>query len=286
MYTPNPLIPQGTQPPRGKSSFFFKVLLIMTVHVLVIGGLLLQGCKDTKVTGAVQPGSDAASNATSPPIETIPTVAATSTEATTSAPQNLTQMPPPVAPQPQITQPAPLLAPPSPAPTVIAATTPAATPDAREYVVVAGDTLAAIAHKNGVAIKTLVEANPGVNPKKLHIGLKLQLPASAIAIASTPRPAASAAPDAASNTVDSTVYKVKSGDTLAKIARLHHTSYQKIMAMNDLKTPSVRPGQILKLPAPKAAGTANPESATAIVPLQQTAPAVTTAATTPSVGAN
>ena len=53
---------------------------------------------------------------------------------------------------------------------------------------------------------------------------------------------------------DGAVYVVKTGDTLGKIARLHGTSYKKLMALNDLKTTSIRPGQKLKLPAPKPAG--------------------------------
>jgi len=60
---------------------------------------------------------------------------------------------------------------------------------------------------------------------------------------------------------DATVYKVQPGDTLAKIARAHHTSYKKIMAMNDLKTTTVRLGQVLKLPALKPPGSETPETA-------------------------
>ena len=38
---------------------------------------------------------------------------------------------------------------------------------AAEYVVVKGDTLAKIAKKNGVTLKALKAANPGVEPTKL-----------------------------------------------------------------------------------------------------------------------
>src|SRR5581483_5222294 len=48
-----------------------------------------------------------------------------------------------------------------------------------EYVVARGDTLATIAKKNGVTLKALRAANPGVDPRKLKIGAKLQLPESA-----------------------------------------------------------------------------------------------------------
>src|SRR5271169_5939064 len=71
MNTPSPLVPQGTQPPRGKSSLYFKVLMILSVHVVVIGGMLLQGCKDTSTKdqankdNSATPGADMTSPAVS-----------------------------------------------------------------------------------------------------------------------------------------------------------------------------------------------------------------------------
>jgi peptidoglycan endopeptidase LytE len=135
---------------------------------------------------------------------------------------------------------------------------PAISGDGREYVIAAGDTLAAIAKKNSVSLRALVEANPGVSPKKLQIGHKLQIPAGGMAVASA-SPASSssmsaAAPTETSSEGSSASYIVKSGDTLGKIARSHGTSYKKIMAINDLKTTSIRVGQKLKMPAPKPAG--------------------------------
>ena len=46
-----------------------------------------------------------------------------------------------------------------------------------EYVIVKGDSLAKIAKKNGVTLKALQAANPGVVPTKLKVGQKLTLPA-------------------------------------------------------------------------------------------------------------
>ena len=48
--------------------------------------------------------------------------------------------------------------------------------------------------------------------------------------------------------VGTEVYTVKPGDTLGKIAKLHHTSSLKIQALNHLKTSLIRIGQKLKLP--------------------------------------
>ena len=44
-----------------------------------------------------------------------------------------------------------------------------------------GDTLGAIAKKNGVSIKAIEDANPGIDAKKLQIGHKLQIPAGSAA---------------------------------------------------------------------------------------------------------
>jgi LysM repeat protein len=174
-----------------------------------------------------------------------------------------------------------------PAPITPAPVAPPATTDSKEVVVAAGDTLGAIAHKNGMTLKALMDANPGVNPKKLQIGQKLQVPAGASSVASAATPAGTAlAPDVASG--DVAVYVVKSGDTLSKIAKSHHTSFKKIMALNDLKTSSIRIGQKLKLSAAKAVGTETPatSASTAVVPLQSTPSSVTTASTTPATAAN
>ena len=46
-----------------------------------------------------------------------------------------------------------------------------------EYVVVKGDSLWKIAKKNGVTLKALEAANPGVDPTKLKVGQKLSIPA-------------------------------------------------------------------------------------------------------------
>jgi LysM repeat protein len=46
----------------------------------------------------------------------------------------------------------------------------------RTHTVAAGETLAAIARKSGVNLAALEAANPGVTPKKLHVGQALNLP--------------------------------------------------------------------------------------------------------------
>jgi LysM repeat protein len=137
-------------------------------------------------------------------------------------------------------------------------------PETHDYIVARGDTLATIAKKNGVTLKALKEANAGVDPRKLKIGQKLQLPVSdsATALASS----------TAADTGDTTVYVVKAGDMLGRIAKTHGTTVAKIKALNELKTTSIKVGQKLKLPGAKPVEA----SAAAVVPI----PAPTTYAST------
>ena len=300
MNTPNPLVPQGTLPSRGKTSFFFKVLMILTVHVVLIGGMLLQGCKDTKDTASNPQSTDNNSTASTSSADSLPPVTAPAGSNVATAPGPQTAPPAAPASVPPMTQ-SPVSMPPS-QPTVAAPVTPIAPPvapiappvaapstgDMKEYVIASGDTLGALARRNGVSLKTLLEANPGVNPKRLHVGQKVQIPGSSSAVASTAS-AAGTAPDISAGSGDATVYTVKTGDTLSKIAKANHTSYKKIMALNDLKTTSIKAGQKLKLPAAKMASTETspaPAAPAAVVPLQPAPAATTTAAASPGSSSN
>lgn len=138
--------------------------------------------------------------------------------------------------------------------------------------------MGAIAHKNGISLKALMEANPGVNPKKLQVNQKIQIPAAAAGVAGAGVAPGAGSPDMAAG--DVTVYTVKAGDTLGKIAKLNHTTYKKIMALNELKTTSIKVNQKLKIPAPKTAGTETPAPAP-LAPVVPSQPASTVAATPP-----
>jgi LysM repeat protein len=147
------------------------------------------------------------------------------------------------------------------------------------YVIAAGDTLGAIAKKNGVSVKAIEDANSGIDAKKLQIGHKLQIPASvAAATPETPKAAESTA--AASS--DATIYVVKTGDNLVKIAKAHSTSVKEIETLNDMKTSAIKAGQKLKVPVMKMAS-AEAAPASAATP---TAPAVAPAMPASPVRAN
>ncbi len=88
------------------------------------------------------------------------------------AAQQATQKNPPTP----LANPAPAISPVPDDVSAMPATPAAAVARARTHTVVAGETLAAIARKSGVSLAALQAANPGVSPKKLHVGQTLNLP--------------------------------------------------------------------------------------------------------------
>ncbi|MEO5802267.1 MAG: LysM peptidoglycan-binding domain-containing protein [Verrucomicrobiota bacterium] len=215
MNTPNPLVPQGSLlQSKGKSTVRIAFFTIVAIHVVFIGGLLMQGCKKSEDKPVA---TNDTNNLTLPPMTND--TAYTDTNVVPVPATNL------VAPVPPGEYQQPVL------------------PDVKEYVVVKNDNFSTIAKKMGVSPKAIEQANPGVNSSKLQIGQKLQIPAAG---SSAPSPVAGTA-----DTGDTTTYTVKSGDMLEKIARAHGTTWQEIMTLNNMKSTKITPGQKLKLPAPK-----------------------------------
>jgi LysM repeat protein len=155
----------------------------------------------------------------------------------------------PPAPEPATT------APPAPQPTVVAP--PPEPPPAQEYVVAAGDSFSAIAKKLHVPLKELMNANPGVEPTKLQVGQKLHVPAP------TTAPSATSVQPAA--VPGETIYEVKSGDTLTKIASDFKTTIKALRSANNLTTDRIKVGQKLKIPV-KAAVPETPAAAPSEAP--------------------
>jgi LysM repeat protein len=241
MNTPNPLIPQGvlSQQTRGKTNIRIAVFTILAVHVVLLGGLLMQGCKpDAKkeakdnelATNALpliaEPYYSNTNSNTNLPVETTPPIVAQNTNV-------------PISPMPVDT---------------FTPITPATVGPTTEYAVRKGDYFARIAKAKGVTVKALQQANPGVDPRKLKVGQKIQVPAPAggadggAAVASDAGAATPSHVKAATST-----YVVKAGDNLVKIARQHGTTAKAIQAANNLKTTKINAGQKLKLPSAKAA---------------------------------
>jgi TonB family protein len=141
---------------------------------------------------------------------------------------------------------------PEPATTATEQTVPAA-----EYTVVEDDSLGKIARKEGITLKALLAANPDVQPTRLETGQKLWIPPHPIPLEPPPESESNSAPE---------TYIVKSGDTMAKIARAHHVKLKDLLAANGLYTTKMKVGQKLIIPGassiPVPSGNPTPETAT------------------------
>ncbi len=240
MNNPNPFVPKGSileLQSKRRSRLKLAVFCAIAVGVAGLSAMLIEGCKREQPV-------DTTDNST-------PTIDTNTTAVVDTNPPAIDTNPPVVAPPVVVT-------PPVVVPVVTAGT---------EYVVIKGDILATIAKKNGVTLKALEAANPGVVPTKLKVGQKLQIPAPT---ASSVAPTAATGVDTGAET-----YTVKSGDTLSKIAKSHGTTVKAIQSENNLTTTAIKVGQKLKIPAKaEAAAPVAPEPA-AVAPVP-TAPAPVT----------
>jgi LysM repeat protein len=269
MNNPNPFVPKGSlleQQSMRRSRLKIAVGCALAVSVTGLVVMLIQGCKREQPVDATTPPPDtnvaAMSSSNPPPVDMTSNAAAGSNSAPAITPASVPTTPPPMA---------------APAPTP----TPAAVEPAAgaEYAVVQGDTLAKIAKANGISVKALEAANPGVDPKKLKIKQKLVIPGkTAEAAASTPSTAAATADTGATGAT----YTVKSGDTLSKIAKRNGISLRALRAANSLSTDHIKVGQKLTIPAKAEAAAAAPAAPT---PDTSVPPASTPAPVTPAPAA-
>ena len=233
MNNPNPFVPKGSLlelQGRRRSRLKLAVFCVLAVCITGLVAALIQGCKREKPDTDLNP----------PPMDT------NDMEMTdTNLPPTNEVSNPPVTVPPVETSNFPAVVPPPVAPVQPAA------PAASEYVVVKGDTLGKIAKKNGVSLKALEDANPGVVPTKLKIGQKLAIPAG------TGTPPETSAPAAAGD-MGTASYTVRSGDTLSKIAKRNGTTVKAIEAANGLITTKIKVGQKLKIPSKVEAAPAAP----------------------------
>lgn len=167
-------------------------------------------------------------------------------------------------------------APATAAPTATApADTPTAVPSpspipAATYVIKGGDTLMSIAGDLGIDRNALLDANPGLDPRLLHIGQEIKLPSSG---APTPAAVAAATPTApAAASILPATHVVKSGDTLLAIAIRYDLTTEDLIAINPgLNANRLQIGQEIKLPQAASAPAVNtsdasPTSAPSSVP--------------------
>jgi len=113
------------------------------------------------------------------------------------------------------------------------------------YRVRKGDTLEKIARRNGTTVRRLCQLNGIKQTKILHPGDRLKVSGSATSSASK---SGSTATASSSSSSSATTYKVRSGDTLSKIARRNGTTVKKLCQLNGIsETSTLRVGQKLKL---------------------------------------
>ena len=99
------------------------------------------------------------------------------------------------------------------------------------YIVQKGDTLYSIAAKLGTTVQELKNIN-NLTSNTLSIGQVLKIPTEEI------------------YEEEETLYTVKAGDTLYKIAAANNTTVDEIKALNNLASNNLSIGQLLKLPSP------------------------------------
>lgn len=199
------------QKSQGRSRLKLAFFCVVGIHVAALMvALLSQGCKREQ---------------TPPPDVTIPPII------DTNLPVLDTNLPPP-----EISTAAPpvMVEPPVAPPPVVAST--------QEHVIAKGDTYSDLAKKYGVSVKAIEAANPGVDPKKLKLGQKINIPA----------PSATTSAVAVASESGEQTYTVKSGDNLTKIAAEHHTTVKAIQTANNMTDTRIKVGQKLKIPGKAA----------------------------------
>ena len=105
------------------------------------------------------------------------------------------------------------------------------------YTVKKGDNLGKIAKRYGVSVREIIKANNLRKPYVIRPGQKLRIPTKG----------------KVSKKKAYVYYRVKKGDSLAKIAKRFNTSVKKLITLNNLKKPyTIRPGERLKVPSTKS----------------------------------
>jgi spore coat assembly protein SafA len=134
---------------------------------------------------------------------------------------------------------------------------------ANTHVVERGDTLSAIAERNGVSLQALIKANPQiVNPDLIYPGDALNVPEAEEASltgadAEKPPVPSNAASTQSGSAAATGAYTVKSGDTLWDIAKNNGVPLNKLIAANpQIANPNlIYPGDKINVPSGGGNGT-------------------------------
>ena len=82
-------------------------------------------------------------------------------------------------------------------------------------------------------VKDLLEANPGVDPRRLKLGYKLVVPSGTALLAGKSEPAKTQ-----ESPTNGKIYEVKAGDSLSAIARTHGVSLSNLRNANNIRSAS------------------------------------------------
>ena len=263
MTNPNPFVPKGSlleQQSARRSRLKLAVFCVVAVSSVGLVAMLIQGCK--REVPADQNGSGDTSTNNTPSLTDTNTPPMVDTNPIALAPSS-NSAPVYVAPPVQVTPPASVV-----------------DTSVSVYEVAQGDTLGKIAKTHHITVKELEAANPGVDPKRLKVKQKLNIPAGSGSAAAPATGSVSTDAAAGGNT-----YVVKSGDTLSKIAKANGTTIKAIEAANPgVDANHLKVKQKLNLPVKADAAMAAP-AAPAPAPLPMTpvsTPSTTVPATTPT----
>ncbi|WHY57568.1 C40 family peptidase [Peribacillus simplex] len=106
-----------------------------------------------------------------------------------------------------------------------------------KHVVKLGDSLSKIAKKYNLSLSALLKLNTDIsNSDRIYIGQSIRVSGKTPASSST-----------AKNSPSNATYRVKSGDTLDKIARVNNMTVKQLKSKNNLTSNLIFPGQVLKV---------------------------------------
>ncbi|MFF2289482.1 C40 family peptidase [Peribacillus butanolivorans] len=122
----------------------------------------------------------------------------------------------------------------------------------QKYVVKLGDSLSTIAKRYNLSLNALIKLNPNIsNSDRIRIGQSIRVSGQASTSSST-----------ASKSSSSKTYKVKSGDTLDKIAKAHNTTVNSLLTLNPSisNANTIHAGQSIKLSGKATSSAAEKQS--------------------------
>ncbi len=226
--------------------------VVVALHIIAVGGFFtIQGCGTVnKTPQAVEPA----------PAPVMPP-RVTSNKKSSRKTRSVIRPPAAVAP-------APAMVPPS---------------ELQTYTIRSGDSLSKVAQRFGVSARELADINGIKNPNKIRVGQKLVLPSYVTNRKNTtPKKVVKKSKSSRKPVAPGSVYIVKGGDVLSRIAVRHRVTVKDLRAANKLTSDKILVGQKLIIPGGHPA-TATPRKAKANKPVVKKPTAPRSAAPKPVV---